>query len=333
MRHPIDLVGGAIVAYGPDRLRFFTDGWGDLAMIGDSAVPTGEPDPIAIEWVSETVDAGMEISVGIFESPASVLPEHARHGAVTRIVPRSGTDRMVVMMAAWNEHDSRARFGIARRLAGSGVGSLVLENPYYGVRRPDEHDGQPIRTVDDFFRMGIGAVTEGRGLLATVRSSGYMPGVAGYSMGGNLAALVSSTMPFPVATAPLAASYSPSPVYLDGVLRSGIDWAALGGEDAAAPRLRRTLLAASVLDRPAPEHARHAILVSARSDGYVPPSATEALHAHWPGSELRWLGGGHATLLWFHKGALAAAVEDSFARLIHAETRAVDRVPQVPGCG
>ncbi len=316
MKHPIDLVGGAIVAYGPDRLRFFSDGWGDLAAIGDATVPTGEPAPIPIDWVSETVDAGMEISVGVFESPSSVLPDYARYGAVTRVVPRSGTDRMVVMMAAWNEHDSRARFGIARRLAGRHIGSLVLENPYYGVRRPTDRDGQPIRTVEDFFRMGTGAVSEGRGLLATVRASGYVPGVTGYSMGGNLAALVSSTMSFPVATAPLAASYSPSPVYLDGVLRSGIDWTALGGEDTAAPQLRETLLAASVLDRPAPEHARHAVLVSARLDGYVPPAATEALHAHWPGSELRWLGGGHATLLWFHKGALAAAVEDSFERLV-----------------
>lgn len=287
-------------------------------MIETVVVPNSEPDPIPIEWVSASKEGEIHVSVGVFESPAAVMPEHARHGAVTRIVPRSGSDRTVVMMAAWNEHDSRARFGIARRLAQRGIGSLVLENPYYGVRRPDDRHGQPIRTVDDFFRMGIGALTEGRCLLATVRSWGQVPGVAGYSMGGNLAALVSSTMPFPVATAPLAASYSPSPVYLDGVLRSGIDWAALGGEDAAEARLRETLLSASVLDRPAPDHARHAVLVSARSDGYVPPAATEALHAHWPGSELRWVRGGHATLLWFHKGALAAAIEDSFDRLMGA---------------
>ncbi len=324
MRHPIDLIGGAIVAYGPDRLRFFTDGWGDRTVIETVVVPTEEPDPISIDWVSEVTEDEMQISVGIFESPAAVMPDHARHGAVTLIAPRSGTDRVVVMMAAWNEHDSRARFGIARRLAQRGIGTLVLENPYYGVRRPDDHDGQPIRTVDDFFRMGIGALTEGRGLLATVRSWGKVPGVAGYSMGGNLAALVSSTMPFPVATAPLAASYSPSPVYLDGVLRSGIDWAPLGGENAAEAHLRETLLSASVLDRPPPDHARHAVLVSARSDGYVPPAATEALHDHWPGSELRWIGGGHATLLWFHKRALADAIEDSFDRLLGAEA-AIDR--------
>ena len=321
MIHPIDHLGGTIVSRGPGRLRFFTDGWGDLSAIQAADLPSGNPPPIAIEWVSDTAGGGIRISVGIFESPVATLPDHARHGAVTRILPVDGTDRMVVLMAAWNEHDSRARFGIARRLAKRGIGSLVLENPYYGIRRPTDHDGQPIRTVADFFRMGIGAVTEGRGLLASVREEGLIPGVAGYSMGGNIAALVSSTVSFPVATAPLAASYSPAPVYLDGALRGGIDWAALGGESSAEPRLREALLRASVLDRPPPDHARHAVLVSARSDGYVPPEATRALHAFWPGSELRSVGGGHATLLWMHKSALAAAIKDSFHRVTRTSER------------
>ena len=320
MNHPIDLLGGAIVSHGPDRLRFFTDGWGDLSGIDGVALPTDQPEPIAIEWVSEITDDGLTTSVGLFESPAEILPNHARHGAVTRVMPEDGADRVVVLMAAWNEHDSRARFGLARRLARRGIGSLVLENPYYGIRRPDDHDGQPIRTVSDFFRMGIGAVMEGRGLLTTVRDAGFIPGVAGYSMGGNISALVSATTPFPIATAPLAASYSPSPVYLDGALRGGIAWDALGGKAVAEPKLREALLAASVLDLPAPDHARHAVLVSARSDGYVPAATTEALHAHWPGSELRWIPGGHATLLWFHKGSFTRAVVDSFDRLIHAGT-------------
>ncbi|MEN8112791.1 MAG: alpha/beta hydrolase family protein [Actinomycetota bacterium] len=312
--HAIDRLGGAIVRFGPDRLRFFDRGWGDRDVIENTRVESGEARPVDIDWVSESMDDDIVTSVGVFESPAPALPDHSRHAAATRITPADGTDQMVVMMAAWNEHDSRARFGIARRLARRGIGSLVLENPYYGIRRPTDVDGQPIQTVSDFFLMGIGAVAEGRTLLATIRDDGYVPGVTGYSMGGNIAALVSSTMPFPVATAPLAASYSPSPVYLDGALRGGIAWDALGGEH-VEPQLRAALLRASVLDRPAPDHARSAVLVAARSDGYVPPQATRALHEHWPGSELRWVGGGHATLLWFHKDALATAIADSFERV------------------
>jgi dienelactone hydrolase len=315
MIHPVDRLGGIIVAGGPERLRFFTDGWGDPSTVDGIEIPTGTPDPVDIGWVSRATAEGIMVEVGVFESPTSYLPDHARFGAATRITPSTGTDRMVVLMAAWNEHDSRARFGIARRLAHRGIGSLVLENPYYGIRRPPDLDGQPIRTVADFFRMGIGAVTEGRALLATVRSQGLVPGISGYSMGGNIAALISSTMPFDVATAPLAAAFSPAPVFLDGALRGGIAWDALGGEVSASPRLRTALLTASVLDRPAPHHAGSAVLVAARSDGYVPPVATLAIHEHWPGSCLRWVPGGHATLLWFHKTTLAWAIEASFERL------------------
>jgi len=315
MIHPVDRLGAAIVARGSEHLQFFTDGWGDPSILETLEIPVGLPEPIHVDWVSGTVEDGIRIEVGVFESPITNLPAHSRRGAVTRVSPAEGTDRMAVLMAAWNEHDPRARLGIARRLARKGIGSLTLENPYYGIRRPRDHEGQPIRTVADFFRMGTGAVAEGRGLLATVRSEGMTPGVAGYSMGGNVAALISSTMPFPIATAPLAASYSPAPVYLDGALRGGIAWNALGGESSAEPKLREMLLSASVLDRPAPDHARYAVLVAARSDGYVPPAATRALHDHWTGSELRWIGGGHATLLWMHKAGLAEAIVDSFDRL------------------
>jgi len=189
----------------------------------------------------------------------------------------------------------------------------VLENPYYGLRRP--HEGQPIRTVADFARMGTGAVTEGRALLATIQQEGATPGVSGYSMGGNVAALISATMPFPVATAPLAAAHSPAPVYLDGVLRGGIDWEALGGELDAAPKLRSFMLRASVCTVDPVDHTRHAVIVAAESDGYVPRHSTEILHRHWPGSEIRWLPGGHATLSWFGKSALADAIVDAFERV------------------
>jgi pimeloyl-ACP methyl ester carboxylesterase len=57
------------------------------------------------------------------------------------------------------------------------------------------------------------------------------------------------------------------------------------------------------------------VIVGATSDGFVPRAATEALAAHWPGAELRWITGGHATLAWRHRPELADAVVASFDRL------------------
>ena len=65
---------------------------------------------------------------------------------------------------------------------------------------------------------------------------------------------------------------------------------------------------------PLPHHAS-AIVVGARTDAYIPPEATQALANHWPGADLRWLPGGHATLIWYRKAQLAAIIAESFDRL------------------
>jgi hypothetical protein len=133
-------------------------------------------------------------------------------------------------------------------------------------------------------------------------------------MGANITAIVSATLDFPVATAALAASHSPGPVFLDGVLRHGIAWDALGGKG-EEPRLRAILNSASVLRVPPAPHTAHAVVVGAKSDGYIPRTATTDLADHWPGSDLRIHPGGHATLIWYHKRLLVDAIEDSFDRL------------------
>ncbi|RPI22877.1 MAG: abhydrolase domain-containing 18, partial [Actinobacteria bacterium] len=273
----------------------------------------GDPDPVAIAWHGAQRTGPLLVRDGWFESPAP-QPEASKRAALRLITPAGGGDRTCLLMAAWNDHTYATRTRLARALAARGIGSVVLHQPFYGPRRPDPAHGQPIRTVSDFMVMGRAALDEGRSLLRTLGDEGHRVGVSGYSMGGNMAALIAATVPFPVATAPLAASHSPAPVYLDGVLRHGIAWEALGGEEAAAGRLRRIMLTASVLRLPPPPHAAAAVIVAARSDGYVPREASDDLHRHWPGSVLRRVPGGHATLLWFHTETLATAVADAFLR-------------------
>jgi dienelactone hydrolase len=314
MRHPVDQLSGLLLQHGPDRLKFFSDGWGDP----EYTVPTdivGEPPvPLPINWLSTTTTNSATVSHGSFTSPFDSLPHRSGHGSVLSIEPIDATNRVVLLMPAWNEHEPRVRVALAERLAERGIRSLILENPYYGTRHPDPTEPQPIRTVHDFMTMGGAAVSEARGILAWLNAEGFAPGIAGYSMGGNTAALTSAIAPFPVATAALAASHSPGPVFLDGVLRSGIAWEALGGID-QEHALREALNSVSVLHIDPQPHAEAAVVVGARSDAYVPTAATEALANHWAGSDLRILPGGHATLVWFRKDALADAIVDAFDRL------------------
>ena len=307
-------MGGLVLSRGPERLRFFSEGWGGAAQLRSLGLPQEPPSPIEIEWGPPRFSGALSVRDGTFLSPVAALPAVTRDAQVRRIAPAAGADRICLLMAAWNDHGYETRTRLARQLAGRGIASLLLLQPYYGPRRPHPDVHQPIATVADFALMGHAALEEGRALLGWAGERRYQPGVSGYSMGGNMAALISATVASPVATAPLAASHSPAPVYLDGVLRAGIAWEALGGENAAAPRLRDLLLMASALRVPPAPHTAHAVIVGARHDAYVPRSATEDLHHHWPGSELRWHGGGHATLLWLRMHRLADAVADSFAR-------------------
>ncbi len=313
--HPIDRAAAVIVRRGPSRLRIFPDGWGDrshIEQLGDTDTLQSPAPKLDIAWSPTKHLGDRTVRDGRFNAITD-LPVSARTATVRVIEPPAGTDRLCLLMAAWNDHGYDTRQLLADELVGRGIGSLILEIPYYGSRRVVAHDEQPIPTVADFARMGLGAVAEGQALLHHFRDR-YRMGVSGYSMGGNIGALVGALAGFPVAMAPHAASHSPGPVFLDGVISNGIVWDSLGGTS-QAEKLRSALSSVSVLKLPAPRWSRAAVMVAAKSDGFIPRSAVEQLHAHWPGSELRWQRGGHATLLWRRRSTLAHAIADSFARL------------------
>jgi len=313
--HPVDRFAALMIKRGPRRLRIFPGGWGDAAgvqSLGDVSQFTDDTPDIVIAWRRTEVNSDHTVRDGRFETFVDVPPE-ARIACIRVIEPASGTKRLCLLMAAWNDHGYDTRERLALELIKHGIGSVMLENPYYGDRRVTGPDEQPVPTVADFARMGFGAVAEGRALVRYF-SGDYVMGVAGYSMGGNISAVVGAAAGLPVAMAPLAASHSPGPVFLDGVIGNGIQWDALGGRDQRT-RLAEALGSVSVLRLPAPQWAAAAVLVAGRSDGFIPADATQRLHQHWAGSELRIIGGGHATMLVRKRPAFANAIADSFDRV------------------
>lgn len=321
--HWLDGVSARALDRTPARKRVFRRGWGDpealAAYLQEAARATPIPE-LPIEEGSERALDSLVVRDLSFESPGRFLPQPSRVARARLVAGTDDTDRLVVLMAAWNDHGYQGRLRLARDLATRGIASVMLEQPFYGDRRPVPGEEQPIATVADFMWMGRAAVLEGRVLADHFRRRGYRVGVTGYSMGGNMAGFLSATMPFPVATALLAAPFSPGPPFLHGILQTTIDWPALGGDDPETRhRLSEVLHSASILRFPAPVHTRAAVLVAGTRDGYVPTAAVQAIHRHWPGSVVEWVGGGHASLLWFHRDRLVEAVERSFARLDGAQ--------------
>jgi hypothetical protein len=251
-----------------------------------------------------------------FESPFDLLPEESRVVRARWLTTDPEPERLVVLHPAWNDEDYSTRSRVARDLLDRGIASIMIQHPLYGDRRRTTGVDYPVPRVSDFCLMGRAAVIEGRSLVTELDRRGYRVGVAGYSMGGNIAGFVASLVDIPVAIAPIAAAYAAGPVFLDGVLRHTIAWDALGGNNSATlDRLQRVLTAGSILNHPPPPHMRAAAILAGSRDGFVPTSATLAIHRHWPGSQMNWLKAGHASLLIRHRSELVATIKASFDRL------------------
>jgi dienelactone hydrolase len=311
--HPIDHGAGLLLRLLPSDRRVFRHGWGDERSLQHLDITAVEDaTPLDVTWEREWTESDVTIRHGAYPSPFGGLPEAARVGFLLAIEPRGGSARSCIMLPSWNDEGFETRTRLARRLATRGIATLMPEAALYGRRRIAPR-GSPITTVADFAMMSRSTVEEARSLVAALVAEGRIVGVAGYSMGGSLAAVVGATVDHHVALAPLAAAHAPAPVFTDGVLRTSVAWSALG--EGGRARLAYELSQPSPLRRAPTPSTRTAVLLAASGDGFVPRAAAEALHLHWPGSEFRIVRAGHATLLWRGLDELTRAILDSFRRI------------------
>ena len=221
------------------------------------------------------------------------------------------------MLAGSREEGFALRQSIHAPLVRAGVDVLLLENPFSGLRRGPGQTSAAVRTVSDHLLLNLAMVQEARALLDWLSRAGYRRrGVAGYSMGGFMAALVAALTPEPLAVAALAAGATPAPVFTAGLLATSVDFARLGkttgGEERARAKLASLFSLADARQLPPPARPEAAVVVGCRRDGYVRNEDTEALARHWPNSQLRWLRAGHISALLLHQAALRGAVAEAF---------------------
>ena len=140
-------------------------------------------------------------------------------------------------------------------------------------------------------------------------------------------------------------AHSASSVFTEGILKDYLAWETLereledgpsgngpgrkptDGEEAVernrktddegpAMTLMRELLDVTDLRQYSPPRLPDAaFLVAASRDAYIPPSSATLLHAHWPGSTMRWLRSGHVGAFLFHRSDFLKAIRDAFSRL------------------
>lgn len=313
MTHWMDQIGSRISASPRMYEPLFQDGWGDpelLETVESSMMTVSPPEDIDVEGSIQSESETLRTTDLRFISPERNFLPKSSEIAYARLFEPPGARSMVILFAAFNDHGYSTRRALGSRVLASGRSLLILENPYYGTRRPHP-DRQPMRTVVDVLVMGFAAVREAQALahFFAAHSVTY----AGYSMGGNIAALAAATSGKAVGCCALAASHSPGPVFSQGLLSGAVAWNALGGHG-RRDQLAEVLGRGSVLRYEPPAHHDRALIVGVGGDGYIPANAIHDLSRHWPQAELRWISGGHASALLANKQKLSGLIVEAADR-------------------
>jgi hypothetical protein len=313
--HPLDLV----VAWLARRSKLFSLGWGDeaiFARLSDRFSYSASPSPIALSWSPGVEHRGTTRRSGTFLSPLELLPESTRTVHV-RAWTGAGHEAACVFLAASRDEGFRLREHVFGGLCARRFDLYFLENPFYGTRRTPQGPSQ--MTVSDQGLMALGMVLEARALLESLRSRYQKLVVAGYSMGGHMAAITAAVTPVAVGCAALATGASASSIYTRGLLSLSVDLDALGDkpdlQTSAKARLAQLFDVADLTRYQLPERPDAAVVAGCKRDGYVFNSETERLHLHWKGSTLRWIPAGHFSALMTSRRALCDCIDLSAEKL------------------
>ena len=97
MRHPIDMSVVGVLKWGPDSLRFFTEGWGDEQDLHPPKVDEAPAAPVDVRWLTSANEGNVVVSHGVFQSPLAGLPHRATQGHVLGIRPAGHEPRRLVV--------------------------------------------------------------------------------------------------------------------------------------------------------------------------------------------------------------------------------------------
>ena len=215
---------------------FFSKGWGDVKVyerllearkvVSDrtkvnALIPSDYPVELTKSWTKDAC----YIAEGHFVSPLAeffpgLLPKESENAHFQIIVPKKwpkkGRKPLCLHLAGTGDHYFwRRRNLMAKPLVKEhGIASILLENPFYGLRKPDKQVRSSLRHVADLFVMGAALILESHVLLHWGRRQGYAPlGITGISMGGHMASLACTAWPEPLAIVPCLSWSTASSVF------------------------------------------------------------------------------------------------------------------------
>ncbi|XP_053108222.1 protein ABHD18 isoform X2 [Hemicordylus capensis] len=226
--------------------KLFIQGWGrpeDLKRIFEFRKIIGNREkcqdlvardyPVHIDKAEEQSDC--KILDGHFISPLAhyvpdIMPTESITAKFQFIVPKRWNSKyrpVCIHLAGTGDHHFWRRRTLMARpmIKEASMASLLLENPYYGCRKPKDQLRSCLKNVSDLFVMGGALVLESAALLHWLEREGYGPlGMTGISMGGHMASLAVSNWPKPLPLVPCLSWSTASGVFTKGVLSKAVNW-------------------------------------------------------------------------------------------------------------
>ncbi|XP_014253602.1 protein ABHD18 [Cimex lectularius] len=197
------------------------------------------PPDYPLKITKDTYSNGERIIEGSFRSPLELylpglLPEESKLAYFQFILPKTWKSEyykpVCIHMAGTGDHYFWRRRHIMAKplLKEGGIASILLENPFYGMRKPKYQIRSVLHNVSDIFVMGGCLILEALVLLHWCRRKGYGPlGVTGMSMGGHMASLAATNWPYPLVLVPCLSWSTASGVFTEGVISKAINWSLL----------------------------------------------------------------------------------------------------------
>ncbi|XP_055923406.1 protein ABHD18 isoform X2 [Eupeodes corollae] len=227
--------------------RFFEKGWGKPENLQrlfefrktmsrrEKCFKLVPPDyPIEITKKDKYTDC--TILEGNFKTPfefhlPGLVPKESHKAYFQVILPNKWADEkhkpMCIHLAGTGDHYFWRRRNLIAKplLKEANIGGIILENPFYGLRKPENQVRSNLRNVSDIFVMGGCLILECLVLLHWCERNGYGPlGVTGMSMGGHMASLAATNWPKPLVLVPCLSWSTAAAVFTTGVMSHSINW-------------------------------------------------------------------------------------------------------------
>lgn len=235
------------------QTKFFTKGWGNTDNLKrlfefrkvvsrrESCFKLVSPDyPVSV-FKDETV-GDYRILEGKFLSPfvehlPNILPKEAETAYFQAVLPAKWqSDQykpVCIHLAGTGDHGYWRRRQIMAKplIKEAGIGAVLLENPFYGLRKPKDQVRSSLHNVSDIFVMGGCLILESLAVLHWCEKSGFGPlGLTGISMGGHMASLAATNWPKPIVLVPCLSWSTASSVFTEGVMSDSINWDLLASQ-------------------------------------------------------------------------------------------------------